>query len=586
MRMQRCKSSALALLGLVMGLSGAQATEYVQAPPLSSVIKTPVAACNSFRELPVPVIAWGADEANIYANGNTPATASGSIFAQKGLSVRLYREDRLAKQVEDYLSCKTPLLRGTVGMLAQASDVLNADPRTAPVVIFQLSWSEGGDAVSVREGIKEPRDLAGKTVVLQAYGPHVDYLTTILKSAGVPASQVNIKWVKDLVGGDSNPAQALRDDPSVTATFVISPDANALSSGGKVGTGAEDSVRGAHTMLSTKTANRIIADVYAVRRDWYDANPDKVFALVHGMMLGQEATKRLVAEQQQNKRAYEEWTKASAKMLLDNEQAVEDAAGMWADANTVGWKGNVAFFADNSNPRNLSRITSEISEAFVALRLIAKPAAFTPAVLDYEKLSEGLSDIAGVEASRFDQQAVEKLVRERQQQDRLEEGQLFSFEIRFKPNQQGFSMDLYGAEFDRVIELVSTYGGALLTIEGHADTLGYLKRKQNPMATPEELSRMKQGAKNLTLQRANAVRDALMQYAGAKNITLDKNQMSTVGHGFAKPNVSGCVYDANGDVTNSCAPKTEPEWDAMRRVVFRVVSVEAEMDKFQSLDVK
>jgi outer membrane protein OmpA-like peptidoglycan-associated protein len=304
------------------------------------------------------------------------------------------------------------------------------------------------------------------------------------------------------------------------------------------------------------------------------------------MMLGQEAAKRLVSEQQQNRRAYDEWMKVSAKMLLDNEQAVEDAAGMWADANVVGWKGNVAFFADNNNPRNLSRLTGEVSEALIALRLTSKTAVLVPAVLDYQKLSEGLSDTSGVEVSRFDQRAVEKLVRERQQQDRLAEGQLFSFEIRFKPNQQGFSTDLYGKEFDRVIELVSTYGGALLTIEGHADTLGYLKRKQNSEATPEELSRMKQSAKNLTLQRANAVRDALMQHAGTKSLTLDKNQMSTVGHGFSKPNVSGCVFDGTGDVTNACAPKSEQEWDAMRRVVFRVVSVEAEMDQFQSLDVQ
>jgi outer membrane protein OmpA-like peptidoglycan-associated protein len=133
-----------------------------------------------------------------------------------------------------------------------------------------------------------------------------------------------------------------------------------------------------------------------------------------------------------------------------------------------------------------------------------------------------------------------------------------------------------------VIGLMSTYGGALLTIEGHADTLEYLKRKQ-ANGTAEELSRMKQGAKNLTLQRANAVRDALLAYARRKGVTLDPNQFASVGDGFMKPNVPGCVYDREGDITTSCAPRTKDEWDAMRRVVFSVVSVEAESDTFQAL---
>ena len=50
---------------------------------------------------------------------------------------------------------------------------------------------------------------------------------------------------------------------------VIVPDALALTSNGTVGTGSEASVRGAKILLSTKTANRIIADVYAVRSDYF-----------------------------------------------------------------------------------------------------------------------------------------------------------------------------------------------------------------------------------------------------------------------------------------------------------------------------
>lgn len=577
-------SILLAGLGLLLAASRADAVEYTTAHPLSSAITTPVKDCAKFSQLPVPIIAWGGDMPTIYANGNTEATSPGSPFAKKNLSVKLYREDRLAKQIEDFLSCKTPFLRGTLGMIAQASDVLNADPRTKPVVIYQLTWSEGGDVLVVKDGIKEPKDVAGKKIVLQAYGPHVDYLTTVLKSAGISLSDVTIQWVKDITAADKasvDPAKAFREDPSVQAAFVISPDANALTSGGKIGTGSEDSVKGAHVLLSTKTASRIIADVYVVRRDWFDANQDTVFAFVHALMLAQEASAKLISDKQP-KKAYDEFIKASAKMLLGSADSTADAEGLWGDARFVGWKGNVQFLADDSFPRNLAKLSAEASEALITLKLIAKPVSLTAGALDYAKLSEGIADTSGIEASRFSKDAVEKLVRERQQADKMAEGRLFSFEIRFQPNQQAFTADLYGTEFNRVIGLVSTYGGALLTIEGHADTLEYLKRKQAG-GTAEELSRMKQGAKNLTLQRANAVRDALLAHAKQKGVTLDPNQFATVGNGFMKPNVPGCVFDKEGDITAKCAPRTKDEWDAMRRVVFSVVSVEAEAGSFQAL---
>jgi ABC-type nitrate/sulfonate/bicarbonate transport system substrate-binding protein/outer membrane protein OmpA-like peptidoglycan-associated protein len=576
-------SILVAGLGLLLVASRADAVEYTTAHPLASAI-TPVKDCAKFSQLPVPIIAWGGDMPTIYANGSTEATSPGSLFAKQNLSVKLYREDRLAKQIEDFLSCKTPFLRGTLGMIAQANDVLNADPRTKPVVIYQLTWSEGGDVLVVRDSIKEPKDLAGKKIVLQAYGPHVDYLTTVLKSAGIPISDVTIQWVKDITAGDKSsvdPAKAFREDPSVQAAFVISPDANALTSGGKIGTGAEDSVRGAHVLLSTKTANRIIADVYVVRRDWFDANHDTVFAVVHALMLAQEASAKMMSDKQP-RRAYDDFVTASAKMLLGSADATADAEGMWGDAHFVGWKGNVQFFADDKFPRNLAKLSAEAGDALIALKLIARPVNLAPAALDYAKLSEGIADTAGVDPSRFNHDAVEKLMRERQQTDTLAEGRLFSFEIRFAPNQQAFTADLYGDEFDRVIGLMSTYGGALLTIEGNADTLEYLKRKQ-ANGTTEELSRMKQGAKNLTLQRANAVRDALLAYAKRKGVTLDANQFATVGNGFMKPNVPGCVFDKEGDITTKCAPRTKDEWDAMRRVVFSVVSVESEAETFQSL---
>lgn len=596
--------SALLGAALLLGAVQAKAVDYVPAPPLSQVVKTPVQACGQFRELPVPMIAWGGDMATIYANGNADKTVQGSLFAKEGISARLYREDRFVTQVEDYLSCKTPFLRGTLGMVAMASDVLNADPRTAPVAIYQETWSEGGDVLVVRDYIKSPKDLCGKTVAMQAYGPHVDLLTTVLKDTGCPG-QVTIKWVRDIteVTKDKNstyPAKVFREDKSIDAVFVISPDVDGLTKGK-----GEGVVKGAWPMFSTKTPNRVIADLYFVRKDFYDANQQTVQNFVHGLMLAQEASAQLLAEKDKRKDESNKWLKASASMLLDAPDDVDPAAGMYSDARFVGWKGNVSFFADDNYPRNFAKLTAEVGLAFgpAGLKLVSKPVQFVPAVLDYAKLSVGITDKEGVEASRFNKQAVEQLIRQRQQTNSVDEGRLFSFPVYFKANENTFPVDLYRTEFDKTIDLVSTYGGALLTIEGNADTMLYLQRKSAAAkcqqlsgpaidqclakagATPEVLARMKQGAKNLTLTRANALRDSVIAYAKTKNISLDPNQFATVGNGFMKPNVTGCKYDKDSDIDFNCYPQSKDQFDKMKRAEISITSVEAEADVFQPLDL-
>src|SRR4029453_16631688 len=182
-------------------------------------------------------------------------------------------------------ACRSPFLRGTMGMLGQVAEVTDRDPRTKMVVIYQLTWSAGGDALVVKGGVRQPQELRGKSIALQAYGPHVDYLAKVLRDAGLTLKDVKLRWVKDLTGTQESPRAALAQ-ADIDAAMVIIPDALALTSGGKVGTGAEDSVKGARILLSTKTANRIISDVYAVRSDYFESNRADVEKFVQGLLQG------------------------------------------------------------------------------------------------------------------------------------------------------------------------------------------------------------------------------------------------------------------------------------------------------------
>ena len=177
---------------------------------------------------------------------------------------------------------------------------------------------------------------------------------------------------------------------------------------------------------------------------------------------------------------------------------------------------------------------------------------------------------------KFNTRAVAQVVAKKQQLGTLDEGELFSFEVFFQPNQNNFSPDQYNDAFAKVVDLASTYGGAVITVEGHSDPMGYL-RKEKKKGTDLVLTRTKMAAKNLSLTRAIAVRDSIMTYSAKKAVNLDASQFSVVGHGITAPRTGIC-----GKLP--CAPKTKEDWLSNMRVVFRIIQIEAEEDAFIPLD--
>ncbi len=559
-----------------IGLSGTSfAVQYVKAPPLAEAVKAKVQDVKDGGAVQVPLITWGGDIATILANGNNKNTAAGSIFAKQNLQLKLTRIDDFKQQVEAYMQGETPYLRGTMGMINMAAELLNRDPRTQPIIIYQMTWSNGGDCLVVKPGIKSANDLKGKTIALQAYGPHVDYLAKLLRDAGLKMSDVTIKWVKDLTGTDNTPAEAL-NAKDVDAAMVIIPDGLMLTSNGSVGTGSEGSIKGAKIMLSTKSANRIIADVYAVRSDYFSAHKKEVQEFVHGLLQAEQELKALFKDKQARLADYKKTVTAAAEILLDSAAATADAEALYGDCEYVGFQGNVKFFTDTNWPRNLHRLTDEVQTSFITGGLLSRKIPLQPANWDYNALRKGLTGTDAVKAAKFDTGAVAQVVAKKQNLGTLDEGELFSFEVFFQPNQNSFSADQYSDAFAKVVDLASTYGGAVIIVEGHSDPMGYL-RKIKEKASDIVLTRTKQAAKNLSLTRAIAVRDSIMDYSSAQGVNLDPSQFTVVGHGIMQPSTGMC-----GQLP--CAPKAKEEWLSNMRVVFRIIQIEAEEDAFIPLD--
>jgi ABC-type nitrate/sulfonate/bicarbonate transport system substrate-binding protein/outer membrane protein OmpA-like peptidoglycan-associated protein len=549
----------------------------IKLQPLDSVVKTPVSDVKSQVNVILPIITWGGDIATIYANGNSDITTPNSIFGKAGLKFKLVRMDDFKKQIESYMSGESPFLRGTLGMINMALDVISKDPRTKPVIIYQLTWSNGGDCLVVKGGINSVKDLKGATISAQAYGPHqVDYVDKILKDGGLNKDDVNIIWTKDITGTEDSPGEIFRRN-DVKAAFVISSDASALTSKMTVGTGSDASVKGARVLFSTKTATNVIADVYAVRSDYFAAHKKEIQNFVHGLLLAEQELKAIFQTKQARVDDYKKTVTAAAKILLDSSEAVGDVDGLYSDCKYAGFPGNVKWFTDEKWPRNFANLTDELQSILISGGMLKKKYPLEWAKWNYRDLAAGLTNTEAVDIPKFQTEELSKVVEKKRAMGTLQEGELFSFEIFFQPNQNTFPPELYTAAFNKVVDLASTYGGSVIVVEGHSDPLGYLKKKKESGTSEVIIRRIEQAAKNLSLTRALGVRDSVVEFAKGRGVNLDTSQFTTVGYGISQPKTGICGSEP-------CAPKTKEEWLSNMRVVFRIIQVEAEESAFSPMN--
>ncbi len=554
--------------------------------------------------LEVPYITWGGDVATFLANGGT-TTAPGSIYQQLGLNLKLVPGDDFVEQVRRYMRGESPFLRGTMRMIGMASEVIGSQASTKPVVFLQLTWSRGDHCVA-REGVKTLNDLKGKKIVLQQGGPHVGMLDDMLASAKLDWKDINVVWVDDLTG-DNGPAARFRADNSIDCCMVISPDMIGLTGGlDGVGTGAEGTARGARVLISTATMTRSIADVYACRKDFYDAHRAEVDKFLAGYLKGCED---LLAQ----KKVYEERGAAAAAPYMKTLGMAQqiygkdvlpllevDAHGLVSDCAFVGLPGNASFFLDRGNlngfePKQEAALNLAVNQGYAGIRT-----GFFPPGMDYAaikqlgKLTQDLTASSGEVDFGFE--GLDKIE---------DKDTLLSFTISFDPNQIDFPESVYGAEFDRALKTASTFGNAIMVIRGHADPTQTLidtvkaglakgvitrtgsgdERKYYINGRPLDLAATKEVAKlveegrfdggqpnpretmqlalNLSNSRAQRVRESVLAYAKKNGVTLNETQIQSIGVGVLEPIIA--------------KPRNLDEAKQNMRVEFRLVKRSSEV---------
>lgn len=394
----------------------------------------------------------------------------------------------------------------TVDMLPLLLESLQKDSRVMPRIYQQIDWSNGGDGIVVRDSIKTASDLRGKTVVLAQNSPSHFFALNTLINSGVEPAEVDFRFTNTAFEA----AAAFNADKKIAGVVSWAPDIYNLSD-----------VKGNKLLVSTATANKLIADVWFARADFAKDHADIMEGLVRGIF-----DAMVTLEAQEAKQQVATW------MAEGYSLPPADALAMLPDAHWTNHAENREFFLNRNNPTNFERTFNTAYVMYRKIGAVSSRVSFDQ-IVDFsviqklnaepkyanQKSTYGIN-FAPMSASAIQSESPEILTK--------------TVVIHFFPNswdlrkmvvkdQNGKAVEeMYDPNVDFVLEeigkLAGSYGAARVVIEGHTD--GSM-RGQVPDSAVKELSS----------NRANAVKQELLR----KFTTMDPNQFSAQGMGWSRP---------------------------------------------------
>ena len=485
------------------GVTTVKEYKYIPADRLPAVKGVSQYKWDDTRTLRFSYNVWAGWLPVIAANRGTKPNNESVFFKKYGFRVEMVLMDDPVIARDAYAAGEVHTMWGTVDMMVLFAPELVRDSRTAPRILQQIDWSNGGDGIVVRSKIKSVADLRGKSVTLAQNSPSEYYLTSLLLSAGLRPADVKTKYTATAFEA----AAAFVADKTVDACVSWAPDIYNIP----------ERVAGTRILSSTADANKLIADVYAFRADFVRDQPDVVEGLVAGIFEGMALVK-------QNPEQAAAWMADAFGMKP------EDVMGMRNDAHPTNLPENVQFFLNSSNPTNFERTWKNSSYVYRELGRISSPVQFDE-VMDFSVV-QGI-DKKGIFAHQKDE-SVATFTPASYKKVQAEAPILTqTIRINFYPNSanpyepardqlgnitQG---KLYDPNVDATLEQVARLAGqfarAVILIEGHADSS--MKGKV-PV----------QAVRDLSLARAESIKQSLID-----KFKFDPNKFMVEGAGWDKP---------------------------------------------------
>jgi NitT/TauT family transport system substrate-binding protein len=424
----------------------------------------------------------------------------------KPFKVELVLIDDPVQMRDAYAAGEVHVGWGTLDMLPLFVDSFAKDSRIMPRVYQQVDFSNGGDGIVVRDTIKTVRDLAGKKLVMAQNSPSQFFALNMLVAGGLQPADVEMVYVTTAFEA----AAAFSRDKSIAGCVSWAPDIYNLAK-----------AKGNRMLVTTQTANRLIADVWFARADFAKDHPDKIEGIVRGIFDAMETLKSEAAR------------KKVADLMADGYTIpAADALSMLGDAHSTNWAENYQFFINRNNPANFERIWKQAYMLYRRVGAIANNPVPFDQVMDFsviQKLGKEpkYAETRDEYASSLPPKTVAQIRAEN------EEILTNTIVIHFFPNSWDLRKKIirrvdekdveepYDPRVDAVLDEVGAlskqFGNARIVVEGHTD--GSMKG-----AVPAAMVR------ELSLNRARAVKDAIVG-----KFKLDDARFGVDGLGWDRP---------------------------------------------------
>jgi NitT/TauT family transport system substrate-binding protein len=424
----------------------------------------------------------------------------------KDFKVELVLIDDPIAMRDAYASGKLHIGWATLDMVPLFLEGLRKDSRVMPRVYQQVDWSNGGDGIVVRDSVKTMADLRGKTVVLAQNSPSHFFILNALINAGVQPAEVDFKFTQDAFQA----AAAFNADKKLAGAVSWAPDIYNL-----------EKVKGNHMLVTTATANKLIADVWFARADFAKDNPDIMEGITRGIF---DAMTDLKSQESKQK---------VAKLMAAGYSIPEgDALGMLGDAHSTNYAENRDFFMNQNNPTSFERTWATAYFLYKRINAVTEQTPFDQ-VMDFSVIQKlGSEQKYASQKNEYDVHFAPASAGT--VQGEKDEILTKTVVIHFFPNSWDLnkkvtrdsggkdSEELYDPNVGFVVEeigkLAGQYGAARIVIEGHTDAS---MKASVPKSLVQELS----------LNRANSVKEAIVR----KFPSLQPNQFSTAGLGWDRP---------------------------------------------------
>ncbi len=433
-----------------------------------------------------PINVWIGWLPIVAANGGFAPNENSVFFKKYGFKVNLKLIDDPVTARDVYASGESSILWGTVDMMALFAPELMRDSRTAPRIFQQIDWSSGGDGIVVRSSIASVKDLRGKTIVYAQNSPSQYFINSLLLNAGIQPGEVKHKFTATAFEA----AAAFVSDKTIDACVSWAPDIYNIP----------EKVKNTRILTTTAEANKMIADVWAVRADFAKDHPEIVEGLVAGIFDGMRILKDETAKVQ-----------AMTHLAEGFGMPLEDVKSMGADAHITNFAENKEFFLNANGAANFERTWKSVTFVYKELGLINTPTRFDE-VMDFSILkkldaSGKFADMKDENISSFAPPSYSKLNAEKPILTQTIHINFFPNSSNlFEPQHDESGMVLKNSLYDpnvnatmeRVARLVGQFDRAVIVIHGHTDASmkGRITRD---------------AVYSLSKERAQSVKDALVK---------------------------------------------------------------------------